>query len=305
MITWGFFLVKLEIKRVLAILEGMITDLQSVTRTPQSTQFYIFNLFADYVLPYNNGWAWTDDLLYLFDLLGLSERAVRTTLSRMRQHGWFETERSGRRSRYCLTAQGKSIIDEGGKRIFEAPLTHWDGTWHTVVYSLPEEKRSLRNVLRKKLLWFGFGRLAPGAWISPHDRRAELEVLVDELAVREHISLFASRNMEMVSNGELVARCWELADLQQDYATFVEKWQPELQDTTDQPLSADNEAVKARFLKRFQLTFDFQPFPRRDPNLPLNLLPADWQGHDARHIFRDLRVQLNQGLPAFMTGVLS
>lgn len=285
-----------------------LAELQAVARTGQSTQFYIFNLFADYILPYNNGWAWTNHLLYLLDLLGVSDRAARTTLSRMRKQGWFETERSGRQSRYILTKAGRAIIDEGDKRIFEAPLTHWDGTWYTFVYSLPEEKRQLRNELRKKLIWFGFGRLAPGTWISPHDRRAEIEPIVDELGVRSNISLFASRNLEMVSNAELVTRCWDLGDLQADYAKFVERWDPELSKTAPSTLngsSSNEDLTKQRFIKRFQLTFDYQPFPRKDPNLPLNLLPADWQGHEARRIFRDLRAVYNEGLPAFMAGVLS
>jgi len=130
----------------------MISDLQTTPRTTQSTQFYIFNLFADYILAYNNGWVWTSKLLYLLDLLGISDRTARTTLSRMKKQGWFETERYGRESRYILTDAGRAIIDEGGKRIFESALTHWDGTWHTFVYSLPEEKRASRNELRKKLI---------------------------------------------------------------------------------------------------------------------------------------------------------
>lgn len=59
------------------------------------------------------------------------------------------------------------------------------------------------------------------------------------------------------------------------------------------------------FADYIQLTYDFQPFPRKDQNLPLNLLPPEWQGQEARRIFRELRTVFNEGLPAFMTGVLS
>lgn len=288
----------------------MISELQSASRTAQSTQFYIFNLFADYILPYNNGWVWTSKLLYLLDLLGVSDRAARTTLSRMKKQGWFDTEREGRESRYILTEAGRAIIDEGDKRIFEAPLIHWDSMWHTVVYSLPEEKRPLRNELRKKLTWFGFGRLAPGTWISPHDRRSELESIVDSLNIRPYISLFASRNLEMVSNEELVQRCWDLTALGEDYKSFVERWTPETKLAAAArggklARGVNNHQCEIQFLKRFQLTFDFQPFPRKDPNLPLNLLPPDWQGHEARTLFRELRSVYNEGLPAFMTGILA
>lgn len=285
-------------------------DLQAVTRTTRSTQFYILNLFADYIVPFNSGWAWTNDLLYLLKQLGVSDRAGRTTLSRMTKQGWFKTERSGRRSRYLLTPVGRAIIDEGDKRVFEEALTHWDGTWYTLVYSLPEEKRQLRNELRKKLIWFGFGCLAPGTWISPHNRRQELELIVGELDVRPYVSLFASRNLEMVSNADLVERCWDLGELQEDYAAFVKRWGPEVEKPSahahlEKGTTGASRQAEERFIKRFQLTFDFQPFPRKDPNLPLDLLPPAWQGHEARRIFQELRTIYNEGLPAFMTGILS
>jgi DNA-binding transcriptional regulator PaaX len=36
--------------------------------------------------------------------------------------------------------------------------THWDGTWNTVAYSIPEQKRQARNRLRLELNWMGCGR---------------------------------------------------------------------------------------------------------------------------------------------------
>ena len=47
----------------------MIKEVQQVSRPTKSTQFYIFNLFADYIVP---GRVWTNDLLYLLKLIGFS-----------------------------------------------------------------------------------------------------------------------------------------------------------------------------------------------------------------------------------------
>jgi len=45
-----------------------------------STQFVVFNLFGDYILPHG-GSIWTNNLLRLLELLDIGERAARSTLS--------------------------------------------------------------------------------------------------------------------------------------------------------------------------------------------------------------------------------
>ena len=57
------------------------------------------------------------------------------------------------------------------------------------------------------------------------------------------------------------------------------------------------------FKTRFWLTFDFQPFPRKDPNLPATLLPVNWPGHTARDIFLQYRDQLAINLPNYFASL--
>ncbi|WP_369075657.1 hypothetical protein [Streptomyces sp. 5-10] len=62
-----------------------------------------------------------------------------------------------------------------------------------VVYSVPETERALREQLRKKLAWFGFGPLSSAAWLSPHNRTGEVRAaFADYPAVR--LDTFRSRS---------------------------------------------------------------------------------------------------------------
>jgi phenylacetic acid degradation operon negative regulatory protein len=265
-----------------------------------STQFVVFNLFGDYILPRGGG-IWTNNLLRLLDLLGIGERAARSTLSRMKQEGWLATRKFGRRTQTSVTRRGRAILEQGNQRIFEAPLERWDGQWRLVLYSLPEEKRELRNELRKQLVWFGFGNLAPGAWVSPHERLAELEAILDELAVRRHVSLFTGRPLGSLSDRELVARCWDISRLEQDYRAFVARHQApydELREAHEAGFAPPS--PERCFVRRFWLTYDFQPFPRKDPNLPAALLPEPWVGHAARQLFTGYRRLLSSGMGDFI-----
>ncbi len=268
-----------------------------VTRPTTSTQFVIFNLFGDYILP-AGGAIWTNDLLYLLDLLGIGERAARTTLGRMRQRGWFETMRHGRQSEYRLTDRGRVILLEGERRIFEAPLHDWDGRWHLVVYSLPERRRRLRNEFRKKLTWFGFGSLAPGTWISPHDRRPELAGVQADLEIESFVTMFAA---ETAADQVIVERCWDIGRLADDYRRFTRRFTPLLEAARADPYA---ESPETCFVRRFHLTYNFQTFPLSDPNLPAELLPADWIGYEARHLFHELRDLLKAGMGSFIENAI-
>ncbi len=270
-------------------------------RAAVSTQFVIFNLFGDYILP-RGGRIWTNQLLRMLALLGIGERAARSTLARMKHKGWLATEKFGRRTQHCVTRRGRAILEQGNQRIFEPPMATWDGQWRLVVYSLPEEKRELRNELRKKLIWYGFGNLSPGAWVSPHDRRAELEALFDELGVSPYASVFTGRQDGRHTDQELVRRCWDIPALAAAYERFVARYQAPYEALRAQVASGDLAALtpEAAFVRRFWLTYDFQPFPRTDPNLPPALLPYPWIGHTARQIFTGYRLLLSLSMGDFV-----
>jgi len=250
------------------------------------TQFLIFTLFGDYVLP-REGWAWTGSLIELLGLLGVSSQAARSTLSRMSKQGWLKPQRRGRNSLYALSPKGRRLLEEGAQRIFEPRRQEWDGQWRVVVYSLPEKKRDLRETIRRRLSWLGFGPLAPGMWVSPHDRHAELEALLDDLHARRYVQCFVGRWLSDLSCGDLVARCWNLGDLNRRYAAFLRKWEPELQ-SCEERLSTGN-ALKPDecFVRRFWIIHEYSTFPRSDPNLPAELLPEGWLGDRAALVFRE------------------
>jgi len=272
-------------------------------RRPVRTQFLVFTLFGDYVLP-RGGTVWTSDLLYLLDLLGVSERAARSTLSRMTRKGWLAARKQGRCSQYTLTPRGWALLKQGEQRIFEPPFSNWDGCWHIVVYSLPEEKRRLRHSLRQSLTWLGHAPLAPGTRISPHNRRLEVENICRELGIQEYVEMFSGMHLGHASAKELASRCWDLTMLEDQYREFIAHHR-----TAYLQCLEDNDrtfALKPEecFARRFWLTYEFQSFPLRDPNLPTALLPPGWAGYAARELFEDYRGWLGTRANDFVDAII-
>ncbi len=271
-------------------------------RTATNTQFLLFTLLGDYVVP-RSGKIWTADLLNLLALLGVGESSARSALSRMSRQGWLKAHREGRRSRYDLTPKGLALVEDGRKRIFEPLLTEWDGQWYMVVYALNEKQRQARNTLRKQLAWLGYGRLAPATWISPHHRRAELAYILEDLQIQPYVQLFSGEHLGLSSPEAFIQHCWDLPGLAAEYDHFVNRYQAayeQLKAETDGCVTSET-----CFVQRFWLTHDFQPFPRKDPNLPVTLLPPDWIGFTARRLFEDYRQLLAPGANDFVDEVMS
>jgi phenylacetic acid degradation operon negative regulatory protein len=264
----------------------------------------IFTLFGDYILE-RGGEIWTRNLLELMGLLDVSERATRSTLSRMTKKGWIVPEKRGRCSRYSLTERGRALLKRGKHRIFEPAFKDWDGQWHLVIYSLPESHRSDRHTLRTQLSWLGFGRLAPGTCISPHDRSVELESLVSDLGIEPFVDLFCGSYWGPSVAQDLIHRCWDLAAIEDQYRGFVGHYQKEYQDYISQDTGNPYLTPEAHFIRRFWLTYSFQSFPLKDPNLPSVLLPEDWIGITARSLFDNYHRLLGSNANQFVDDVLS
>lgn len=275
-----------------------------IENPPVRTQFLIFTLFGDFIWK-RGGEIWTSSLLYLMERLGMSERAVRSALSRMTGKGWISPQKHGRRSQYSLTARGIALMESGQQRIFASEFNDWDQKWHLVVFSLPEEKRGVRHALRTQLSWLGFGPLAPGTWISPHHPTSELESTFSDLKVEPYVELFSGVFLGPSSAKELTNRCWDLSGLAGQYQEFIKQFQNDYDTCKEEIKKGRSLNLEECFIRRFWLSHNFQSFPLKDPNLPTDLLPTDWIGNTARKFFEEYHTILGKFAGKFVDEVMS
>lgn len=239
----------------------------------------VFDLFGDH-LRYRGGEVRLRGLAALMGCFGVPEATVRVVVTRLRNEGWLTARRVGRETVYALTPAAWQLLDEGRARIFDRSAAPWDGTWHMVIYSVPETDRALREKLRKKLAWLGFGPLSSGVWVSPHDRVAPLRAAFAGEPAR--LDTFRSRAAGPDADREMAARCWDLAALDRDYYLLLDRWGPRLAAYRSGAVTGIPALVE-----RVHLVQDFRRFPFRDPDLPVELLPAGWSGGVAHELFTD------------------
>jgi phenylacetic acid degradation operon negative regulatory protein len=171
------------------------------------------------------------------------------------------------------------MLDEGRDRIFQRAASPWDGQWHMVIYQVPETERALRERLRRRLAWFGFGPLSPSVWLSPHNRgRQVIDDFADYPAAQ--LDTFRSRTAGNGADRDIAARAWDLAALERDYRDLLARYSPRLAGYRSGALDE-----RAALVERMRLINDYRHFPFRDPDLPAELLPDGWPGRQAHEVF--------------------
>ncbi len=173
------------------------------------TQDLIFTLYGDYLVPHG-GEIWTGHIIKLMAGLNTSAQAVRSTLSRMTRNSWLRSRREGRHSFYSITPKTETLIAEGTERIYTPRQDPWDGRWYILTYSIPENQRQIRNRLRQKLTWLGFGHLGSGVWISPRNLRQAVALVAEALGVADQVHFFGGEYFGFSQITELVNKCWNL-----------------------------------------------------------------------------------------------
>lgn len=220
------------------------------------------------------------DLASDFDVSPTSARAA---LSRLARRELVESSKDGRKTFYGLTEQAKLATQSELRRILSlGTVDHdWDGNWNVVMFSLPEDRRDVRHLLRSTLRFRGFAPLFDGVWVSPDsDPTAALEGL-EELGI-ENSTILKSSVTHASGIGDPLA-AWDLDEVAASYRSFIADFSALREQVATGAISPTEALVR-----RGAVLDAWSSFPDLDPDLPAAMLPADWPRHEARQVFVDL-----------------
>ncbi|RZU31954.1 PaaX family transcriptional regulator C-terminal domain-containing protein [Blastococcus saxobsidens] len=234
-------------------------------------------------------------LLDLLADLGVAEAAGRATLKRMTQRGLMARGQVGRTAEYHLTPLAEDVLREASARVTSpAPFEHPEDEWTLLSYSVPESRRDLRNRVRARLTWAGFGGLRDGLWIAPGTVDVAAVLGRSDLAeVGELADAFAARVLPGTDVDRLVHRAWDVPAVRQAHACFIDTWSRPPQ-------------VPGSLAQLTLLGADWLWLLRTDPGLPAAHLGPDWPAPVSSELYRRVfdavepaaRAALERGLRA-------
>jgi phenylacetic acid degradation operon negative regulatory protein len=249
------------------------------SQTGSPPQHLLITLLADY-------WFGRSEplpsvaLVELVGEFGVTPVGARAALSRLTRRRLLATSKYGRHTYYGLTDRAARVLEAGRRRImsFGECSGDWDGHWTVAAFSLPEERRDLRHALRVQLRWLGFGPLYDGMWVAPRASVGETREMLDSLKITNATVLRAQEPGGPA--GRPLVAAWDLASLGREYRQLIASYEPMVQRIRQGQVSAAEALIS-----RTAVMDTWRNFPALDPDLPDELLPADWPRRDARNVF--------------------
>ncbi|ODU25968.1 MAG: PaaX family transcriptional regulator [Pseudonocardia sp. SCN 73-27] len=238
------------------------------------------------------GWLPIAGLVRLLGEVGINVQAVRSAIHRLKRRGLVDAQRRADAAGYALSDDAHGLLAEGDVRIFGHTRGAADDGWLLVVFSVPDTERAKRYQLRSTLTRLGFGTVSPGTWIAPRHLEAATVETLERAGLAGFTQVFAGPHVAGGDLAGLVASWWDLDGLQELYADFLDRFEP----VGARWLSGDDgpgDDARA-FVDLVDMLTAWRRLPYADPGLPLELLPAGWNGERAHELFAALSARLRE-----------
>ncbi len=208
--------------------------------------------------------------------LGFRPDAVRAALARMAREGWFLSTRHGRQSSYSLTLLGLDRLRDARRRIYQADLDPWQGSFRTLGLPSPSLPPARRRSLVRELQWVGWAQVGPYQWVSPIARPEETYVVLSRHGI--HGAWMISGTLAGKDPVRWIEELYPIAEIDAHYQGFVREW------SSASVVRSDMDA----FVARIELVHAWRKLLFVDPGLPATLLPPHFARSEARDLFSSL-----------------
>jgi phenylacetic acid degradation operon negative regulatory protein len=227
---------------------------------------------------------------------GLTEAAARALLLRMRQEGQIESVRRGRGAGYRLAGEyGRRF--ERVRVADRAGPPAWAGSFHALLYQVPESSRAFRDALRRAAVGLGYAQLQPGVLIALEDRTALLAPLADPPADAQ---LFVTRlAMPLPDAGRAARLAWDLDELGRTFAGHAETLRAAVAELTEPPRPIPQTLQRYSELLKTPMTETL-----RSPRLPAELLPEGWAMPSLWQAIGEVQRAYGPAANAYVTSVI-
>lgn len=236
-------------------------------------------------------------LIRLLGTVGVDSPSVRSAVSRLKRRGLLVAGRTADGAAgYGLSSAARELLADGDRRIYGRPAARSSQGWLLAVFSVPEQERHKRHLLRSRLSRLGFGTAAPGVWIAPAHVHEETRHTLERLDLDRYVDLFRGCHLGFEPTAASVARWWDLEALAKQHRAFLDAHEPVLRRwARRRPVPP--EAAYRDYL----LALDsWRRLPYADPGLPSSLLPAEWPGGRAARVFAALHGRLRDAGAQFV-----
>ncbi len=265
--------------------------------SPPRAGSLIISIFGDSISQHGNS-VWLGSLIAALEPFGLNQRQIRTAVFRLVQEGWLVARQIRRRSYYSFTDFGSRHYEKAARRIYAAGDSSWDGNWVLVMPAFVSN--SEKEVLRRELLWLGYGALSAAVLAHPSADRCSLDETLQELDLVQKVIVLQANTTELASREalkRLTHTSWRLDEIEPRYMEFLTRFRAILAAVKRAKRLEHSQCFQVRTL----LIHQYRRILLHDADLPEELLPANWPGRLARRLAANLYRLVHKGAMEFIT----
>lgn len=223
---------------------------------------------------------------------GSNYPAYLKTITRLEKDGAVRRVNHQRDAYLHLTDRGRQILEQRRPPQRDSPPP-WDRLWRLVIFDIPEKRHADRFLLRRYLAESGFAMVQKSVWIAPYDREEQVQKFARGIDIQRYVLQLTVTKFRNLDERALAASFWDIPGLQGRYQDLVQRYAGKMAELA--VLTRHTEIWRRRFLN--DLLWDYQTILSLDPQLPAELLPADWSGTAAKLFVERCHVLLFNDLP--------
>lgn len=253
----------------------------------------VVTFLGDY-LCHSGGGIWLGSLIKFMESLGFNQRFVRSSVFRLKQDGWLDVKKIGRKSYYFMTPERFDEIRAANHKIYGVEVPGWNGKWNII--HIPSATMNDSKTYGKYLARLGFGTLDKGFYIQADQQQLDhgkIEDIWQQFPTAQIFQHAELAQLKKQSVTDLVYQAWDLNRTQEDYEAFCQMFNPVWQHIKDLP--GEEIEPEVCFKLRLLLVHFYRRVIIRDPLLPGELLPEAWAGGVAKSLAMNIykKIHLN------------
>lgn len=110
-------------------------------------------------------------------------------LKRLREKGYIEKDETNTNEIIF------KLVDLGRDALGVETDEEWDGKWRIVIFDIPEQKRVIRNLFRRRLKDWEFRRWQQSVWVTKRNITTKLRLLIQDLKIEDWIAVIESEDI--------------------------------------------------------------------------------------------------------------
>jgi len=205
-----------------------------------------------------------------------NSRKLRGALGRLLAWKWVKKIGQGTNTAFQLTNTGVKELDNTLSVLRTAEKAK-ENNLFLIIFQIAENKRDLREKLRRALVELGAAILHSGVWIATTDISQQIKKISKNLKISDKIMVLKIESTKDLNNK--LTHVWDLKVVNDNYSKFIK----ESQHLIKNPIG-NNVAYKAK-----KLIYLFATILKKDPHLAGDLLPQNWKAKQARTSYQKLR----------------